>query len=75
MTVVPSYGEVGANARLTAFDRNVTLFDNNNTGWGDLYVIPVNLTWHLNSRWAVSAQYACWVPVGEYNAARAAYER
>ena len=53
ITVVPSYGEAGANARLTAFEQNITLFDNNNTGWGDLYVVPVNLTWHLNSKWAL----------------------
>ena len=71
ITVVPAYGEAGANARLTAFGQNVTLFDNNKTGWGDLYVIPVNLTWHLNPMWAVSAQYAFWAPVGEYDADRA----
>lgn len=71
ITVVPAYGEAGANARLTAFEQDITLFDNNNTGWGDLYVIPANLTWHLNSMWAVSAQYAFWSPVGEYDTDRA----
>ena len=44
MTVVPAYGESGANARLTAYEQNIPLFDNNNTGWGDLYAIPANLT-------------------------------
>ena len=71
MTVVPAFGEAGANARLTAFGQNITLFDNSNTGWGDLYVIPANLTWHLSPKWAVSAQYAFWAPVGEYAADRA----
>jgi hypothetical protein len=71
ITVVPAYGEAGANARLTAFEEGVTLFDNNNTGWGDLYVIPANLTWHLNPNWALSAQYAFWAPVGEFNPDRA----
>ena len=71
ITVVPSYGEAGANARLTAFEQNITLFDNNNTGWGDLYVVPVNLTWHLNSKWALSAQYSFWAPAGEYHPDRA----
>lgn len=71
MTVVPAYGEAGANARLTAFEQNITLFENNNTGWGDLYAIPVNLTWHLSPMWALSAQYAFWAPVGEYDADRA----
>ncbi len=71
MTVVPAYGEAGANARLTAYEHDITLFDNNNTGWGDLYVIPANLTWHLNPKWALSAQYAFWAPVGEYDADRA----
>ena len=70
MTVVPAYGESGANARLTAYEQNIPLFDNNNTGWGDLYAIPANLTWHLNSKWALSAQYAFWAPVGEYDADR-----
>jgi hypothetical protein len=67
ITVVPAYGEAGANARLTAFQQDITLFDNNNTGWADLYVIPANLTWHLNPTWAVSAQYAFWAPVGEFD--------
>ncbi|MFN8641502.1 MAG: transporter [Candidatus Binatia bacterium] len=71
ITLAPAYGEAGANARLTAFGQDITLFDNNNTGWGDLYVIPANLTWHVNSLWALSAQYAFWVPVGEYDADRA----
>lgn len=71
VTAVPAYGEAGANARLTALGRDITLFDNNNTGWGDLYAVPVNLTWHLNTMWAVSAQYAFWAPVGEYDADRA----
>lgn len=71
ITVVPAYGEAGANARLTAFGQNITLFDNNNKDWGDLYVIPANLTWHLNPMWAVSAQYAFWAPIGEYSADRA----
>jgi hypothetical protein len=48
ITVVPAYGEAGANARLTAFGQDITLFDNNKKDWGDLYVIPANLTWHLN---------------------------
>jgi hypothetical protein len=39
-------------------------------GLADLYAIPVNLTWHLNSMWAVSAQYAFWAPVGEYSPTR-----
>ena len=71
LTVVPAYGEAGANARLTAYEQNLTLFDNNNTGWGDLYAVPANLTWHLSPKWALSAQYAFWVPVGEYDAERA----
>lgn len=71
MTLVPAYGEAGANARLTAFEQDITLFDNNNTGWADLYAVPANLTWHVNEMWAVSAQYAFWAPVGEYDAARA----
>lgn len=71
ITVVPAYGEAGANARLTAFEQDITLFDNNNRGLGDLYVIPANLTWHLDSKWAVSAQYAFWAPTGEYAADRA----
>jgi len=71
ITVVPAYGEAGANARLTAFGQDITLFDNSNTGWGDLYAIPVNLTWYLNPKWALSAQYAFWAPVGEYDAGRA----
>lgn len=71
ITVVPAFGEAGANARLTAAGQGITLFDNSNTGWGDLYLIPANLTWHLNSMWAVSAQYAVWAPVGEYSADRA----
>lgn len=71
ITVVPAYGEAGANARLTAFGQDITLFSNSNTGWGDLYVIPVNLTWHFSPMWAVSAQYAFWAPVGEYDADRA----
>ena len=69
--LVPAYGEAGANARLTAFERNITLFDNNNTGWGDLYAVPANLTWHLDPMWALSAQYSFWAPVGEYDAGRA----
>lgn len=71
ITFVPAYGEAGANARLTAFGEGVTLFDNNNTGWGELYVIPANLTWHLNPNWSLSAQYAFWAPVGEFNPERA----
>lgn len=64
--LVPAFGESGANARLTAFEQDIPLFDNTNTGLGDLYAIPVNATWHLNSRWAVSAQYSFWAPIGEY---------
>jgi len=69
--LVPAYGESGANARLTAYELNITLFDNHNTGWGDLYVVPANLTWHLGPKWALSAQYSFWAPVGEYDAGRA----
>ena len=69
--VVPAFGEAGANARLTAFGQDVTLFDNRNTGWGDLYVVPASLTWHLGPMWALSAQYSFWAPVGEYDPARA----
>lgn len=68
---VPAFSEAGANARLTAFGQNVTLFDNNNTGLGDLYAVPANLTWHLNDLWALSAQYAFWAPIGEYDSQRA----
>ena len=71
VTLVPGYGEAGANAFLTAFEQDITLFRNNNTGWGDLYVIPANLTWHLNPKWAVSAQYAFWAPIGEFDPERA----
>lgn len=71
ITVVPAYGEAGANARLTAFNQDITLFSNNNTAWGDLYVIPANLSWELNNFWSVSAQYAFWAPVGKYDADRA----
>jgi hypothetical protein len=70
-TVVPAYGEAGANARLTALAQDVTLFDNSNTDWGDLYVIPANLTWQLNPMWALSAQYSLWAPVGEFDPDRA----
>jgi hypothetical protein len=70
MTVVPAFGEAGANARLTAFEYGITLFDNNNTGLGDLYAVPLNLTWHLGPKWALSAQYSFWAPVGEYDAER-----
>ncbi len=71
ITVVPAYGEADANARLTAIEQDITLFDNNNTGLGDLYVIPANLTWHLSPTWALSAQYAFWAPVGEFDPDRA----
>jgi hypothetical protein len=71
ITIVPAFGEAGANARLTAFGQDVKIFDNNNTSWGDLQVIPVNLTWHLSPMWAVSTQYAFWAPVGEYSPSRA----
>jgi hypothetical protein len=71
ITVVPAYGESGANAQLTALAQDITLFDNNNMGWADLYIIPANLTWHLSPTWALSAQYGFWAPVGEYNADRA----
>ncbi|MEW6338503.1 MAG: transporter [Acidobacteriota bacterium] len=71
VTVVPAFGEAGANARLTAFGYDITLFDNNNRGVGDLYVVPANLTWHLGPTWALSAQYSFWAPVGEYDAGRA----
>lgn len=71
MTVlVPAFGESGANARLTAFEQDIPLFDNNNIGLADLYAIPLNLTWHLSSMWAVSAQYAFWAPIGEYSPTR-----
>jgi hypothetical protein len=69
-TIVPAYGKAGANARLTAYGQNLTLFDNHNTDWGDLYVIPANLSWNLDPMWTVSAQYAFWAPVGEYKADR-----
>jgi hypothetical protein len=68
--IVPAFGESGANARLTAFEQDIPLFDNNNLGFGDLYTIPANLTWHLNSMWALSAQYAFWAPIGEYSPSR-----
>lgn len=68
--LVPAFGESSANARLTAFEQDVPLFDNNNVGVADLYAIPLNLTWHLNSQWAVSTQYAFWAPIGEYSPAR-----
>lgn len=71
ITVAPAYGEAGANASLTTHGQTTPLFDNHNTGWGDLYVIPGNLSWHLSNTWALSAQYAFWAPVGEYDAARA----
>ena len=67
MTVVPAYGESGANARLTAFEQDIPLFDNQGEGWGDLYVVPANLTWSLNPHWSLSAQYAVWAPLGEYD--------
>jgi hypothetical protein len=71
MTVlVPAFGESGANARLTAFEQDIPLFDNNNVGLADLYAIPLNLTWHLSSQWAVSTQYAFWAPIGEYSPSR-----
>jgi hypothetical protein len=68
--LVPAFGESGANARLTAYEQNIPLFDNNNLGFADLYAIPLNLTWHLSSMWAVSAQYAFWAPIGEYSPSR-----
>lgn len=71
ITVAPAFGEAGANARLTAFGQDVTLFDNRDTGWGDLYAIPANLSWHLGPMWVLSAQYAFWAPVGEYSPKRA----
>lgn len=70
-TLVPSYGEAGANARLTANELGVTLFDNNRTGIGDLYAVPANLSWTLNNYWTLSAQYAFWAPVGAYDPDRA----
>jgi hypothetical protein len=66
VVAVPAFGEAGANARLTAFEEDIPLFDNNNTGLGDLYAIPLNATWHLSEKWAVSAQYSLWAPIGEY---------
>lgn len=68
--VVPAYGESGANARLTAYEQDIPLFDNRNVGFGDLYTIPLNLTWHLSSQLAVSGQYAFWAPIGEYSPTR-----
>lgn len=71
ITVVPAYGEASANARLTAFELDQGLFDNSNTGIADTYVVPLNLTWHLNDYWAWSFQYAFWAPTGEYDSDRA----
>jgi hypothetical protein len=66
-----AYGEAGANARLTAFDQSITLFDNSRRGPGDSYVVPATLTWQLNPKLALSAQYGLWVPTGRYDADRA----
>jgi hypothetical protein len=71
ITLVPAYGEAGANARLTAFGEAVTLFDNNRTALGDTYLVPATLTWALNPTLSLSAQYAVWVPTGSYDADRA----
>lgn len=71
ITVVPAYGEAGANARLSAFGENITLFETNRTAIGDTYVVPATLTWKLDDYWSVSAQYAFWAPTGSYDAQRA----
>lgn len=71
MVLVPSYGEAGANARLTAYNQDISLFDNSRTALGDLYAIPANLTWRAGPDWALSFQYSFWAPVGDYDADRA----
>jgi hypothetical protein len=71
MIFMAAYGEAGANARLTAFDQSITLFDNNRTALGDTYFVPATLTWSLNPALSLSAQYALWIPTGSYDAGRA----
>lgn len=71
VTIVPSFGAAGANARLTGFGESVTLFDNSRTGLGDTYLVPATLTWALNPKLSLSAQYAVWAPTGRYEAERA----
>lgn len=71
MVLVPSYGEAGANARLSAFGQDITLFDNARTGIGDTYIVPATLTWKRSEKLSLSAQYAVWAPTGSYDAKRA----
>lgn len=71
MVLVPSYGEAGANARLSAAGQNITLFDNNRRAVGDTYVVPATLTWKRSEKLSLSAQYSVWVPTGSYDAKRA----
>jgi hypothetical protein len=71
MVLVPAYGEAGANARLTAFGQDITLFDNNRTGVADTYFVPATLTWKRSETLSLSAQYAVWVPTGSYDPRRA----
>ncbi len=71
ITLVPAYGEAGANARLTALGERITLFETNRTAIGDTYVVPATLTWTLDEYWSLSAQYAFWAPTGSYDAQRA----
>ncbi len=51
---------------LTAFEQDIPLFDNNNTGMGDPYAIPFNASWAVSSMWVLSTQYSFWAPIGEY---------
>jgi hypothetical protein len=71
MVLVPGYGEAGANARLTGFRQNITLFDNNRTAVADTYIVPATLTWKRSEKLSLSAQYAVWAPTGSYDARRA----
>lgn len=71
MVLVPSYGEAGANARLSAAGQNITLFDNDRKAVGDTYIVPATLTWKRSEKLSLSAQYAVWAPTGSYDAKRA----
>lgn len=66
MTFMPAWGQAGSAARFSTNEDNISLFDNDGQGFGDLYFVPLNLSWTLDEYWAVSTQYAYWAPVGKY---------
>lgn len=66
--IVPAYGKTSINAYLSGanLDENET-----QSGWQDLNVIPINLTWELDPAFSLSAQYSFWAPTGSYHTDRA----